>query len=89
MYLLFPAHFLYLVQRLHSIYMVYVCRMEAKLEKEEMLPKDLGHVVGFADNRTLDGLHVVRVEEYVPIIQVIALYLTEADVGEKKETYGF
>lgn len=74
----------YLVQRLNSIYMGYFCGMEAKLEKEGMVSKDLRHVVGFAHNRTLDGLHVPRVEKCVLIIQVIVLYFTEADFGEKK-----
>lgn len=64
--------------------MGYLCGMEAKLEKEGMLSKDLRHVVGFAHNRTLDGLHVLRGEKCVLIIQVIVLYFTEAYFGEKK-----
>ena len=54
--------------------MGYFCGMEAKLEKEGMLPKDLKLVVGFVYNRTLNVLHVVRVKDCVSIIQEIVFY---------------
>ena len=64
----------YLNQKLNNIYMGYFCGMEAKLENEGILPKDLRHVVGFIYNRTVNVLHVLRVEECVSIIQEIVFY---------------